>query len=182
MSRWNKQRDTGWDRTNKNILGERKPTRGSVYSWIEAMKGIFGRCSKKTAVKVNTKPYCVTARMKETCYEFSQCTTHVLLWLSCILELHTIVTVVSFHRLKINHDSHESILESGTVMNTSHDYALSFFLFFAGVFSWGRGWGSGSGSSHLYFVQYYLSECLQCLVKPSLEVNQCFLLLTADVP
>jgi hypothetical protein len=42
-----------------------------------------------------------------------------LLWLSRILELSTKLTVVYFNRLKINHDSHEFILESGTVVNNS---------------------------------------------------------------
>jgi hypothetical protein len=119
MSRWNKQQDTGWARVNKNILGEREPARGSAYPWIKAMKDVFARCSKKTAVQVCPKPYYVTARMKETCHEFFQCVTFVLLRLSCILELSTILTVAYFHRLKINHDSHEFILESGTIANTN---------------------------------------------------------------
>jgi hypothetical protein len=39
-------------------------------------------------------------------------------YLPRILELSTVLTVVYFHRLKINHDSHEFILESGTVGNS----------------------------------------------------------------
>jgi hypothetical protein len=44
----------------------------------------------------------------------------MLLRLSCILELSVSLTVVYFCRLKINHDSHEFILESGTVVTTIH--------------------------------------------------------------
>jgi hypothetical protein len=36
-----------------------------------------------------------------------------------IIELSTILIVVYFHRLEINHESHEFILESSTVGNTS---------------------------------------------------------------
>jgi hypothetical protein len=38
-------------------------------------------------------------------------------YLSRISELSAILTVVYFHRLRINHDSHQFILESGTIAN-----------------------------------------------------------------
>jgi hypothetical protein len=34
-----------------------------------------------------------------------------------IIELSAILIIVYFHRLKINHESHEFILESGTIAN-----------------------------------------------------------------
>ncbi len=37
--------------------------------------------------------------------------------MSRISELSAILTVVYFHRLRINHDSHQFILESGTIAN-----------------------------------------------------------------
>jgi hypothetical protein len=60
--------------SKQEYIGEREQARGSVYPWIEAMKDIFVRCFKYVQSHV-----CVTARMKETCHEFSPCVTCVLL-------------------------------------------------------------------------------------------------------
>ncbi len=61
-------------------------------------------------------------RMRRTCQYFyvlfTCCHDYLVTHYSpCILELSTILTVVYFHRLKINHDSRDFILESGTVAN-----------------------------------------------------------------
>jgi hypothetical protein len=55
MSRWDKQQDTGWARTNKKNTYGGEPARGLVKPWIEAMKDVFTRCSKKIAVQVYTE-------------------------------------------------------------------------------------------------------------------------------
>jgi hypothetical protein len=39
--------------------------------------------------------------------------------LPCVIEFSAILVVVYFHRLKINHESHEFMLESGTIANIS---------------------------------------------------------------
>jgi hypothetical protein len=55
MSRWNRQQDTGWAKTNKKIAYEGEQQESQFPSWIEAMKDVFVRCSKKTAIQVFTK-------------------------------------------------------------------------------------------------------------------------------
>ncbi len=64
----------------------------------------------------------VIVRMRRTClyfYVLFTCCHDYLVthYLSRISELSAILTVVYFHRLRINHDSHKFILESGTVAN-----------------------------------------------------------------
>ncbi len=79
MSRWDKQQDTGWARANKKYTWEREPARASLWPWIEAMKDIFARCSKKMAAQVCTKLwlYKIT-RMKKRLSWLS-----VIYYLSC---------------------------------------------------------------------------------------------------
>jgi hypothetical protein len=60
-------------------------------NWNEAMKDVFAKCFKKTAVQVCAEIICICHLVK--------------------------VLVFIFRRLKINHDSHEFNLESGTVSN-----------------------------------------------------------------
>jgi hypothetical protein len=64
------------------------------------MKDIFARWFKKTAVQL--------------------CTVNIMHLSSCNIMYSHIMLVFIFGRLKINHDSHEFILESGTVANNSH--------------------------------------------------------------
>ncbi len=57
------------------------------------------------------------ARMKEVCHEFSNMSLTCYHDYPVSSHLIIILTDVYFHSLKINHDSHEFILESDTVMN-----------------------------------------------------------------
>jgi uncharacterized paraquat-inducible protein A len=74
------------------------------------MKDVFVRSFKKTAVQVCTVNYVQL---------FSY--NHISYYYSCIQGCWFIILiVVYFRRLKINQDSHEFILESGTVANNNN--------------------------------------------------------------
>ncbi len=74
---------------------------GSVYGQTGTMKDVLARCLKKTNVQVCTLPnvYMYCSVMQHSC--------------ACIM------TGVFFCRLKINHEPHEFILDSGTVANNN---------------------------------------------------------------
>jgi hypothetical protein len=78
------------------------------------MKDVFARCFKKTAVQVCTVIICscclVMSCIHGLCHYFLR---------SGIL-IHNTYKCLFFCRLKINHESHEFILESGTVVNTTY--------------------------------------------------------------
>jgi hypothetical protein len=76
------------------------------------MKDIFARCFKKTAVQVCTVIIC-------NCCLVMSC-IHVSCYYSCIQRYCFIILIgVYFCRFKINHESHEFILESDTVANST---------------------------------------------------------------
>jgi hypothetical protein len=91
-----------------------RPEWGSVYARNEAMKDVFARCFKKTAVQVCTVIIC-------SCHLVMSCNSCImLLFLHSGKLIHnTVLICVYFCRLKINHDSPEFILESGAVENTN---------------------------------------------------------------
>jgi hypothetical protein len=78
------------------------------------MKDVFVRCFKKTAVQVCTVIIC-SCRLVMSCI-------HVLChyFLRSGILIHNNDKCLFFRRLKINHESHEFILESGTVANTTY--------------------------------------------------------------
>jgi hypothetical protein len=89
-----------WERDQKEA--QSKPA-----ACNEAMKHIFARCCKKMAVQV------CTSHNYANFYIFP---CALLIALYDIGLIHVLITVY-FRRLKINHDSHEFILGSGTVAN-----------------------------------------------------------------
>ncbi len=108
-----KQEECSWDRAAE----------ASVKPWIEAMKDIFARCSKKMAVQVckELQPHIYAVGKNWNAspvinYDYSMiCKPSLQYW-----------SMFIFRRLKINHDSHEIILEFGTVANSSTpDFPLS---------------------------------------------------------
>jgi hypothetical protein len=97
-------------RGNKMHAHRERPVWGSVLARKEAMKDVFARCFKKTAVQECTVIIC-------NCCLIMSC-IQVSCYYSCIQGYWFIILInVYFRRLKINHESHEFILESGTVAN-----------------------------------------------------------------
>ncbi len=68
MSRCSKQQDTGWAKNKQEEYSWRRPVRVSVQTWIEAMKDIFARCSKKMALQVCTKLW-LNCAAERNCHE-----------------------------------------------------------------------------------------------------------------
>jgi hypothetical protein len=93
---------------------ERETGGGSVFACNEAMKDVLARCCKKVAVQVCTTHdyvFCLYNSVYSIDMPCIVSTTGELIHVTdCCLYI--------FRRLKINHDSHEFILESGTVANT----------------------------------------------------------------
>jgi hypothetical protein len=102
------------------------PDPGSVYTQSEAMKDVFARCHEKTDVQVYTLTivhYCpetVNIRAIATYATFIK--SSLCMYKSVTV---TLTGVLFFHRLKINHDIHELILDSGTVANTQNAVPLN---------------------------------------------------------
>ncbi len=96
----NKQEECSWNGA----------ARASVQPWIEAMKNVFTRCSKKMAVQVCTELWLHNYAVERK-----------LSWVICSMlsginyDFSMIRKPDFFCRLKINHDSHEFILEFSTV-------------------------------------------------------------------
>jgi hypothetical protein len=69
MSRWSKQQDTGWAKNKQEEYSWRRAARVSVQTWIEAMKDVSARCSKKMAVQVRTKLWLYKCATERNCHE-----------------------------------------------------------------------------------------------------------------
>ncbi len=98
----------------------------SVYARNEAMKDAFARCHKKTAVQVCTLTIMHSCLISVGINVYDPLVLPSSIQLSiipilCVYRI-CIITVICvyFRRLKINHDVHEFILDSGTVANTTH--------------------------------------------------------------
>jgi hypothetical protein len=108
-------------RGNKIHARKKGPEPGSVYTQSGAMKDVFARCHEKTDVQVCTLtivhccPVAVNIRAIVTYAIFYNRQFSSL----CMYESVTVtLTDVYFRRLKINHDTHECILDSSTIANT----------------------------------------------------------------
>ncbi len=96
----------------------------SVYTQNQAMKDVLARCHKKNDVQVCTLtimhccPVTVNIRAIATYVAFlrSKISISVYMYKSMTISL----TDVYFRRLKINHDTHEFILDSGIVANNNN--------------------------------------------------------------
>ncbi len=126
MSRWNKQQDVGWARVNKNIVEEREQTSVQSNSGSRPWRTHSWRTARRLPFKYVQSHSCNFPYRREppwifnillACYDYLVTYYLRATMISCIPKLSMILTVVYFHRLKINHDSHEFILESGTVTN-----------------------------------------------------------------
>jgi hypothetical protein len=109
-------------RGNKMHARQKGPEPRSVYIQKGAMKDVLARCLKKTDVQVCTLIsvyilFC-SCRYSRSCYI---CT---FFWPTIVVPLRVQVCdcinnrCLFFCRLKINHDTHKFILDSGTVANT----------------------------------------------------------------
>jgi hypothetical protein len=86
-----------------------EPEWGSVNALNEAMKDVFARCPEKTAVLV-----CIIIM----CLVVVSFNIYISYHHPCIRETNTWYWLLFiFRRLKINHDVHEFILDSGTIAN-----------------------------------------------------------------
>ncbi len=110
---WDKQQDTGLDMATRCMLGEggQKETQSKpgTRPWRAYWQGAARRWLFKYVQVIIT--VCVLTCMITVC---SLSMPYDYLWLG---NWFTLLTAVYFCRLKINHDSHEFILESGTVAN-----------------------------------------------------------------
>ncbi len=97
-------------RGNKMHSHRVRPEWGSVWAWNEDMKDIFARCLRKIAVQV-----CIVIIM-HSCL-ISLC-IHIIVSLLLQGIWSVILIGAYFCRLKINHDTHEFILESATFANS----------------------------------------------------------------
>jgi hypothetical protein len=88
-----------------------RPERNSVQAWNKAMKDVFARCSKKMAVQVCTVIIVCSFSCNVVCFH------NMLDSLYLGKLIHNSDWCLFFRRLKINHDSHEFTLESGTIAN-----------------------------------------------------------------
>ncbi len=77
------------------------------------MKDIFARCFKKTPVQVCTVIIC-SCRLAMSCVHVS---CYCFLHLGMLIHNTDWCLFLVFRRLKINHESHEFILQSGTIVN-----------------------------------------------------------------
>jgi hypothetical protein len=88
------------------------------------MKDVFARCFKKIAIQED--------RYSSMYSNYCAFTPYILMHSRIMLLFQGILFIilisVNFHRLKINHDTHEFILESGTIMNTYLTAGTSFYL------------------------------------------------------
>ncbi len=69
MSRWSKQQGTVWAKNKQEEYTRRRAARVSVQTWIEAMKDVFARCSKKMAVQACTKFWLYNCATERNCHE-----------------------------------------------------------------------------------------------------------------
>ncbi len=77
------------------------------------------RCSKKMAIQVCTKLWLHNYAIERNCLElFVACYPCLIMNVLCPQANLQYWSMFIFRRLKINHDSHEFILEFGTVANT----------------------------------------------------------------
>jgi hypothetical protein len=84
------------------------------------MKDIFARCSKKMAIQVCTKLWLHNYALERNYHElFVACYLCLIMIIPCPQARLAILIDVYFCRLKINHDSHEFILEFGTIANNA---------------------------------------------------------------
>jgi hypothetical protein len=101
------------EHSNKMHAQRQRPGRDFVWSWTKAMKDIFTRCSKKIAVQVCIVIIVCSFSCNIICF-------HNMLSIHYVWGNWFIILIgVYFLRLKINHDSHEFILESSTVANSN---------------------------------------------------------------
>jgi hypothetical protein len=91
-----------------------RPEWGSVYARNKAMKDVFVRLLKKTAVHVCTLNI-MHCHLVSTSITFYAAIPASREFLSAML------TGVYFRKLKINYDIHEFILDPGTIMNTKFE-------------------------------------------------------------
>ncbi len=94
------------------LMGVR-PEWGSVKAQNEVMKDIFARSPEKTAVQVCV----ITVYFVVVSFKY----LHVVPLSLCQGNQYTILVAVFFRRLKIDHDVHEFILDSGTVANRNFE-------------------------------------------------------------
>jgi hypothetical protein len=128
------------------------PEPGSVYTQSEAMKDIFARCHKKTDVQVCTLTiiyYCsVTVNIQAiaTYATFLRSAIFISMYVQeCDCNINR---CLFFYRLKINHDTHEFILFSGTIANTNS---------FRQKTGHSSNWAESFGVVILnYFLKYYI--------------------------
>ncbi len=115
---------------------------GWVWAWNEAMKDVFARCLKKIAVQV-----CIVI-IGHPCL-LSLC-IHISCFYSCMQGIWFVMLIgVYFRKLKINYDTHDFILESGTIANSSCSCLYTY------------------NENITYFVHVYLRTCIctcQCPV------------------
>jgi hypothetical protein len=89
---------------------------GSVWAW-----NIFTRCFNEIAVQV-----CIVIIVHSHLISLS---IHIPCLYSCVQGIwFVILTDVYFRRLKINHDTHEFILESGTIANSSDQLLFKYYI------------------------------------------------------
>jgi hypothetical protein len=87
----------------------------SVDAQKGTMKDIFARCLKKNIAQVCTLPK--GGYIADKCVNLLVTTSISFFVLSRVQNMRVIQEFI-FHRLKINHESHEFILDPGTIANT----------------------------------------------------------------
>ncbi len=122
LNRCKKQQDTGLAVATRCMLIGRGHNGAQFKLQNEAMKDVLARCFKKTAVQVCTVIVCI-CRLVTSCIHILCC-----YFLHSGNLIHNIDWCLFFCRLKINHDSHEFILESGTIMNRQSVYRQNVYL------------------------------------------------------
>jgi hypothetical protein len=127
-SHWSKQQDVGWARVNKKIRGQRELARAQSDPGSRLWRTYSRGAARRLKFKYVQSHNCAICLVERTCWEFVmylRATISCGILLVCYCDylypkkLSMILIVVYFQRLKINHDSHEFILESGTNTNNN---------------------------------------------------------------
>ncbi len=118
LSRWSKQQDTGWAKTNKKNAHETEQQKPQFNPGLRPWRTYSRGAPRRWPFKYVQN------------YDHVLCYKKKLSWVTCntlpvinydyfmIFKLSFLYwSMFIFHRLKINHDSHEFILKFGTVAN-----------------------------------------------------------------
>ncbi len=129
-SKWGFECETWVVGTNSKILGGPEQTRKILTEASQQeVQSNYGSRPWRTYLRGASSRYpfkyvpsydCIVMRIEENCHESP--IVHYLVWLYVIIHVHRLDTqywsMFIFSRLKINHDSHEFILEFSTIANS----------------------------------------------------------------